>query len=98
MAGPAVGEAVVASAAGGTGAPDDVGLAGALASEGVALQLGRAHEVAHAGQGAAVVLRRDREHGVAAESCTNGKRFTIKFIICIHYSAGKVGETRRWHD
>lgn len=68
MARPAVGEAVKPSAACGAGAADDVGFAGALAAERIALQLGRAHEVAEAAQSTAVVLSGYRVHGIAAES------------------------------
>lgn len=69
VARPAVGEAVVAGPAGAARPADDVGLAGTLAAGRVALQLGGTQKVAVARQRAAVILRRDREHRVVAESC-----------------------------
>lgn len=68
MARSAIWKAVVSGPAGSARAADDVGFAGALSAEGIALQFSGAHEIADATQSAAVVLGGYRKHRVAAES------------------------------
>lgn len=68
MAGLAVREPVESSPASGAGPADDIGLARTLPSEGVALQLGGAHEVAQTTERSTVVFCRYGKHGVAAQT------------------------------
>lgn len=79
---PTVGEAPVAGGTAGTLSPDDVGLAGTLPAEGLALAAPRPGLVAPAGLRPVVVEEGERDGGVAAEP---------------RRRAGAAGEGRRSH-